>query len=190
MEKTVRFFKSFAEAEAADKAYYQSLTPVQRLEILLLLRKRYQSQKDEPGGRLKRVCRLLNALDVRYLIVGAFAVTYHGYPRFTGDIDIFVERSQENARRLLDMIEQFGFGELNISVEDFLHEDQVIQLGVAPSRIDLLTFLSGINFEEAWTTRNYGELDGLTVPFISKELLRKNKEASGRSQDLADLDHL
>lgn len=139
---------------------------------------------------LREFVALLNALDVRYVIVGAFAVAYHGYPRFTGDIDIFVERSHENARRLLDAIEQFGFGELNISAEDFSHEDQVIQLGVAPCRIDLLTFLSGVNFQEVWATRKYGELDGLTVPFISKELLRKNKEASGRSQDLADLEHL
>lgn len=138
---------------------------------------------------LREFVALLNAREVRYLIVGAFAVAYHGYPRFTGDINIFVERSHENAR-LLDVIEQFGFGELNISVEDFLHEDHVIQLGVAPCRIDLLTFLSGVNFQEAWATRKYGELDGLTVPFISKELLRNNKEASGRSQDVADLEHL
>lgn len=139
---------------------------------------------------LREFVALLNALDVRYLIVGAFAVAYHGYPRFTGDIDIFVERSHENARRLLDVIEQFGFGDLNISAQDFLNEDQVIQLGVAPSRIDILTFLSGVNFEDAWATRTFGELDGLTVPFISKELLKRNKEASGRSQDLADLEHL
>lgn len=139
---------------------------------------------------LREFVALLNALDVRYLIVGAFAVAYHGYPRFTGDIDIFVERSHENARRLLDVIEQFGFGDLNISAQDFLNEDQVIQLGVAPSRIDILTFLSGVNFQDAWATRTFGELDGLTVPFISKELLKRNKEASGRSQDLADLEHL
>lgn len=139
---------------------------------------------------LREFVALLNALDVRYLIVGAFAVAYHGYPRFTGDIDIFVERSQENARRLLDVIKQFGFGDLNISAQDFLNEDQVIQLGVAPSRIDILTFLSGVNFRDAWATRTFGELDGLTVPFISKELLKRNKEASGRSQDLADLEHL
>lgn len=139
---------------------------------------------------LREFVALLNALDVRYLIVGAFAVAYHGYPRFTGDIDIFVERSQENARRLLDVIKQFGFGDLNISAQDFLNEDQVIQLGVAPSRIDILTFLSGVNFQDAWATRTFGELDGLTVPFISKELLKRNKEASGRSQDLADLEHL
>lgn len=139
---------------------------------------------------LKEFVGLLNGLDVRYLIVGAFAVAYYGYPRFTGDIDIFVERSHENARKLINVIKQFGFGDLNISAEDFLHEDQVIQLGVAPNRIDVLTFLSGVNFEDAWTSRKYDDLDGLTVPFISKELLKKNKEASGRSQDLADLEHL
>ncbi|HEX5876394.1 MAG TPA: hypothetical protein VFY60_17220 [Pyrinomonadaceae bacterium] len=139
---------------------------------------------------LKEFVGLLNALDVRYLIVGAFAVAYHGYPRFTGDIDIFVERSHENACKLIDVINQFGFGDLNLSADDFLNEDQVIQLGVAPNRIDILTFLSGVDFKDAWVSRKYDELDGLTVPFISKELLKKNKEASGRSQDLADLEHL
>jgi hypothetical protein len=139
---------------------------------------------------LKEFIALLNALDVRYLIVGAFAVAYYGYPRFTGDIDIFVERSAQNALCLVDAIKQFGFGDLDISAEEFLSEDQVIQLGVAPCRIDLLTFLSGVTFQEAWATRTYGELDGLTVPFISKQLLKRNKEVSGRSQDLADLEHL
>lgn len=90
----------------------------------------------------------------------------------------------------MKVIENFGFGELGLSVNDFLQEDQVIQLGVSPNRIDLLTFLSGVNFQDAWTTREQGEIEGLNVPFISKELLKKNKAASGRSQDLADLEHL
>ena len=102
---------------------------------------------------LREFIELLNALNVRYMVVGAFAVAYHGHPRFTGDIDLFVERSLDNAARIGEVIEQFGFGDLNLSVDDFLHEDQVIQLGVFPNRIDLLTFLSGVNFQEAWETR-------------------------------------
>ncbi|HEX6648282.1 MAG TPA: hypothetical protein VF075_02040 [Pyrinomonadaceae bacterium] len=139
---------------------------------------------------LREFVELLNALKVRYIVVGAFAVAYHGYPRYTADIDLFVERSDENAERLLQVIEKFGFGELKLSRDDFLNEDQVIQLGIAPSRIDLLTILSGVSFEQAWSTREQGEIDGLTVPFISKEMLKRNKSASGRSQDLADLEHL
>src|SRR5215212_4154652 len=127
---------------------------------------------------LREFVELLNALNVRYVVVGAFAVAYHGYPRYTGDIDLFVESSEENAERLVQVIERFGFGDLNLSVEDFLHEDQVIQLGVAPSRIDLLTFLSGVTFQEAWSTRENGEINGLMVPFISKEMLKRNKTAS------------
>jgi hypothetical protein len=190
MEKVLQVFNSFAEAEEADRKYYRSLTPAQRIEILLILRSLIKRNDDEPRGRLKRVYRIINALKVRYIIVGAFAVAYHGYPRYTGDIDLFIERSSENAHAILNAIRQFGFGDLGLSAEDFLQEDQVIQLGIAPNRIDLLTFLSGVEFQEAWDTRVQGEIAGLRVPFISKELLKKNKTASGRSQDKADLEHL
>ncbi len=139
---------------------------------------------------LREFIELLNALKVRYILVGGFAVAYHGYPRYTADIDLFIERSPENAQGIVNAIRQFGFGDLGLSTEDFLQEDQVIQLGVAPNRIDLLTYLSGVDFQEAWTTREQGEIAGLSVPIISKELLIKNKTASGRPQDLADLDHL
>ena len=139
---------------------------------------------------LSEFVELLNALEVRYVVVGAFAVAYHGYPRYTGDIDLFIERSSENARKIVNALEQFGFGELGLSVDDFLHPDQVIQLGVAPNRIDLLTFLSGVSFEEVWATREQVALAGLSVPMISKELLKRNKAASGRSKDLADLEEL
>ena len=139
---------------------------------------------------LREFIELLNALEVRYIVVGAFAVAYHGRPRYTADIDLFIERSLENAKRIVSAIEQFGFGDLGLSAEDFLQEDQVIQLGVAPNRIDLLTFLSGVSFEEAWSQRQQGEIGRLQVPMISKELLKRNKAACGRSQDLADLETL
>ena len=139
---------------------------------------------------LREFIELLNALNVRYIVVGAFAVAYHGYPRYTGDIDLFIERSPENARGILNAIEQFGFAGLGLSLDDFLRQDQVIQLGVAPNRIDLLTFLSGVDFAEAWATREQGEIGGLRVPIISKDLLKRNKAASARSQDIADLEHL
>ena len=139
---------------------------------------------------LREFIELLNALNVRYMVVGAFALAYHGHPRYTGDIDLFIERTAENADNLMQVIQKFGFGDLDLSVDDFLQEDQVIQLGISPNRIDLLTFLSGVSFQEAWATREHGEIDGLNVPFISKEMFKRNKAASGRTRDLADLEQL
>ena len=139
---------------------------------------------------LKEFVELLTELDVRFLIVGAFAVAYHGYPRYTADIDIFVDNSVENAARLLEAIQRFGFGNIGLTDDDFLQDDRVIQLGVAPNRIDLLTSISGVTFEEAWRSRELGALGEVTVPFISREMLKRNKAATGRSQDLADLERL
>ena len=133
---------------------------------------------------------LLNARDVRYVIVGAFALAYHGRPRYTGDIDFFVEPSAENAERLNEVLDQFGFANIGVIEQDFTAPDQVVQLGIEPHRMDLMTSLSGVAFEEAWKSREYGNLDGLQVPFISRELLKRNKAAVGRRQDLADLDYL
>ncbi|HXU08065.1 MAG TPA: hypothetical protein VN743_03640 [Blastocatellia bacterium] len=139
---------------------------------------------------LKEFVELLSALDVHFLVVGAFAVAYHGYPRYTADIDLFIERSPQNAERLLEAIHQFGFGDVGLTNQDFLREDQVIQLGVAPNRIDIMTHISGVTFEEAWESREVGEIGGLRLPFISRGLLKRNKTASERTQDLADLGHL
>lgn len=139
---------------------------------------------------LREFVELLSKLEVRFLIVGAFALAYHGYPRYTSDIDIFVENSEENAERILKAVHQFGFADIGLSREDFKRENQVIQLGVAPNRIDILTFLSGVSFAEAWASREQGDLDGLSVPFISRALLKLNKAASGRIRDLADLENL
>jgi len=139
---------------------------------------------------LREFVELLSALDVHFLVVGAFAVAYHGYPRYTADIDFFIERSPQNAQRLLQAINQFGFRDVGLTDKDFLREDQVIQLGVAPNRIDVMTHISGVTFEEAWESREFGEIGGLRIPFISRELLKRNKAASGRTQDLADLEHL
>jgi hypothetical protein len=139
---------------------------------------------------LREFIELLNALEVRYLIVGAFAVAYHGYFRYTNDIDLFIDRSDKNAERLQTAVEQVGFGDLNLTNQDFTQEDQVIQLGISPNRLDLMTVLSGVTFDEVWASREYGDLDGLNVPFISKEMLKGNKIARGRLQDLADAEYL
>jgi hypothetical protein len=139
---------------------------------------------------LREFVELLNSLDVHFLIVGAFALAHHGYPRYTGDIDLFVEKSAENAERILSALRQFGFGDIGLTKADFVSKDRVVQLGVAPNRIDILTSLSGVSFEEAWSSREWGEIGGLKAPFISRDMLRQNKLACGRPQDLADLEHL
>lgn len=130
---------------------------------------------------------LLNSESVKYLIVGGYAVAYHGYPRFTGDIDFFVEASADNAARLGRALHRFGFAGLGLTERDFTTSDQVVQLGVPPNRIDLVTGLSGVSFEEAWGSRIESTLDGLSVNFISKAVLIKNKTAAGRARDKADI---
>ena len=101
---------------------------------------------------------LLNTNSVRYVIVGAWALAFHGRPRYTGDLDIFVARDDENADKLMAVIEAFGFGQAGIEREDFLHVDNVIQLGREPNRIDILTGISGVTFDEAWDDREQGKI--------------------------------
>lgn len=136
---------------------------------------------------LREFLELLNSTSVNYVVVGGYAVAYHGSPRFTGDIDCLVELSTENAERLIEVINRFGFADLDIQRSDFLNPDSVVQLGVPPNRIDLLTAIDGVTFDEVWRTRVTGQLDGLPVCFISKELLLQNKRAAGRAKDLADV---
>ena len=131
---------------------------------------------------------LLNSHGVEYVIVGAWARAYHGVPRSTGDIDFFVRPSVENGDRLVRALDQFGFASLGIRREDFLEPGRIVQLGVEPCRIDLLTGISGVTFDEAWSERVHGEIDGLPVAFLSLRLFRQNKRAAGRAKDLADLD--
>ena len=139
---------------------------------------------------LREFVELLNAHDVHFVIVGAFALAFHGHARYTSDIDLFIEKSSENAERIFRALREFGFGEIGLTQEDIALKDQVIQLGVAPNRIDLLTVLSGVSFQEAWASREIGEIAGLRVPFISRAMLKQNKLATGRPQDLADAEHL
>lgn len=132
----------------------------------------------------------LNDNRVRYLVIGGYAVALHGYPRYTKDIDIWVEMSCENAARLLSALAQFGFASLNLKPEDFMVPDQVIQLGYPPNRIDLLTTPDGVDFETAYGTKVVVEISNTQVNFINLKNLRINKRASGRLQDLADLENL
>jgi len=132
----------------------------------------------------------LNDSEVRYLVVGGYAVALHGHPRYTNDIDIWIESTSENASRIIRALEQFGFASLGLKEEDFLVQNQIVQLGYPPNRIDLLTAIPGVDFPSCHRDRVDVETDGVRVSFINLENLRKNKKASGRPQDLADLENL
>lgn len=138
----------------------------------------------------KEFIELLNENSVEYLVVGGYAVAIHGYPRYTKDLDVWIELSPDNAGRILEALEKFGFGSLDLKPDDFLEEDQIIQLGDPPNRIDILTTLTGLTFEDCYKTKVPIEIEGVHINFIDIENLKKNKLATGRSQDLADIENL
>lgn len=139
---------------------------------------------------LRAFIELLNAEEVKYLIVGGYAVAFHGHPRYTGDIDFFVEPSSANAQRIERVMQGFGFGDTGLTQQDFDAPDVIVQLGMPPNRIDVVTTVDQVPFDEAWSARVEAELDGLPVHFVSKELLIRNKRAAGRAQDVADVEAL
>jgi len=138
----------------------------------------------------KEFIESLNANQVRYLIIGGYAVALHGHPRYTKALDVWVECSRENAEALIQALTQFGMGSLGLTVEDFLEPDQVVQLGNPPNRIDIFVAVSGVEFADCYPQGVKISLDGGEVKFIDLVNLKKNKKASGRMQDLADLENL
>jgi len=138
----------------------------------------------------KEFFQLLNANEVRYLIVGGYAVAYHGYPRYTKDIDVWILIAPENARRIVKALKEFGFESLGLQESDFLEPEIIVQLGHAPNRIDLIMGVPGVDFEESYENRVDEDIDGVCLSFIDLENLKKSKKASGRLQDLADLENL
>lgn len=133
---------------------------------------------------------LLNANGVKYLIVGGYAVGFHGYPRYTKDLDIWMLVSEENAAHVLAALGQFGFGSMGLTLDDFMNPENFIQLGYPPNRIDLVMSCDGVEFESAYQSKITIEVEDLKINFIDLKNLRLNKLASGRPQDLADLDNL
>ena len=132
----------------------------------------------------------LNSNRVEYLIVGGYALGYHGAPRYTGDLDLFVGTDFENATALIQSIDDFGFGSLGLEKKDFTEPGNVIQIGHPPIRVDFLTQISGVDWTEAWENRIATTLAGIPVHVISKEHLMRNKKAIGRPVDLGDVDRL
>ena len=142
------------------------------------------------SGDLKEFIASLNSAKVEYLIVGAWSFAFHARPRYTGDLDIFVNPTENNAENIFRALDDFGFGDIGLSQKDLTEPEQIIQLGVVPNRVDLLTGLTGIKFSEAWAERASGQLDGIDVTFISRQHLIENKLAVGRPQDLTDVELL
>ncbi len=138
----------------------------------------------------KEFLRLLNDQRVEYLLIGGYAVGYHGYPRATADMDIWVARNPSNSDKLLAVLKAFGFDNPALSPDLFLKENQIVRMGVPPVRIEITTGISGVDFEECYAKRVIDELDGVEVSLIDLEHLKINKKASGRHKDLADLENL
>ncbi len=125
---------------------------------------------------------------VEFVVVGAYALSFHGAPRASGDIDLFVRAELTNADRVFGALARFGapLASVGVTSADFARPGSVYQIGLPPRRIDILTQISGVTFDEAWSSRTSGEVDGRTISFIGREALLKNKEAAGRPKDLAD----
>jgi hypothetical protein len=138
----------------------------------------------------KEFLQSLNENNVRYLVVGGYAVTLHGYPRYTKDIDIWIDISAENATQLVKALAQFGFASLGLQEQDFLVADQIIQLGYPPNRIDIITTLPGVEFSICYAQKIQVNIEEIFVNFIDLDNLKKNKLATGRKQDLADVERL
>jgi hypothetical protein len=138
----------------------------------------------------KEFLRSFNAHKVEYLLIGGYAVNYHGYPRATADMDIWIAVHPANADRVVAALREFGFDLPDLTPELFLSQWQIVRLGVPPVRIEIATTISGVDFGECYAERVTDTLDGVPVSLISLRHLKLNKKASGRHQDLADLEHL
>jgi hypothetical protein len=139
----------------------------------------------------KEFLRLLDETGVKYLVVGGYAVGYHGYPRSTGDMDVWVDSTEENAERLVETLTEFGFDVPELAPDLFLDPDRVIRMGHPPLRIEILTSLTGVAFGGCYSTRAVEKMDdGTPIHFIGLEKLKENKRASGRHKDLDDLENL
>lgn len=138
----------------------------------------------------KEFVKLLIENNVEYLIVGGYAVGIHGYPRYTGDLDIWINNTNENAQRILKCVEEFGFSSYNLSISDFTKEGNIIQLGYPPVRIDIINQVDGVNFSECFKNKKEVTTVDLTLNFIGYEDLLKNKRETARPRDIDDIENL
>jgi hypothetical protein len=138
----------------------------------------------------KDFLRLLNYHNVRYLLVGGYAVGYHGYPRATGDMDIWIELSEPNSKKVAAAFHDFGVPVEDLSEKIFLEMNKIIRMGVPPVRLEVITSASGVDFNECYSNREVVEIEGIQINLISLQDLKKNKIAAGRHKDLEDIEHL
>ena len=138
----------------------------------------------------KYLLELFNAYKVKYMIVGGYALAYHGVPRYTGDIDIYVKPDSQNAELIMKALDKFGFGSVGLTVDDFENPNKVVQLGVQPVRIDIITSISGVSWKDASLSCVDGKYGDLPVKYIGLEKFIINKRKTGRKRDLADLEAL
>ena len=138
----------------------------------------------------KEFIQLLNQNNVKYLVVGGYAVAFHGHPRYTKDLDVWIWINELNAVNLIRSLKEFGFQSLELKPEDFLKPGYIIQLGYPPNRIDLITEVQGVDFNTCFESRVETKIEGVMISFIDLENLKKNKKAVGRHQDLADVENL
>lgn len=135
---------------------------------------------------LSELLKCFLAREVRFLVIGGHAVSFHGYPRFTKDLDIWIERDPENADRIVAALRDFGFDSEGLSPDMFLQESRMTQMGREPNRVDILHTIKGVEFSVCHTRRCHALIDGVPVPMISKDDLLANKRATARPQDIAD----
>ncbi|MFH1561979.1 MAG: hypothetical protein ABIF11_00975 [Nitrospirota bacterium] len=138
----------------------------------------------------KEMLQILLDNEVKFLVVGAYAMGAHGYPRATGDFDIWVEASSKNSQKIYKCLSEFGVPLFDITKETFAEKGIIFQVGVAPRRIDIITHIDGINFNDAYQTKEIIKIENLKIPFISKENLIKNKQSTGREKDKIDVRYL
>jgi len=138
----------------------------------------------------KELLALLNEHKVEYMIVGGYALAFHGAPRYTGDLDILVKAGKQNAEHILAALHGFGFAHLDLTTADFQAPEMVIQLGVAPVRVDIITSLTGVDWDEAYSGRVQGKYGDVPVDYLGRQQFIANKRATGRKRDLADLEAL
>lgn len=134
--------------------------------------------------------KLLKEINVEYLLVGGYAVGFYGYPRPTGDMDIWISNKRENAEKVFKVLNVFGFSSPELSAELFTLEKSIVRMGVPPFKLEIITFIDGVKFEKCYSEKTLAEIDGVEVNLISLENLKINKKASGRLKDLNDLENL
>ena len=179
MLKTVRIFRSFQESDAAEDACYTLMPPEERVRLALEIRSTFDPETDWP--RWRDCIELLHSKNVDFLIVGALATAWHGHPHYTADMDMLILPDKENTERARAALRQFG-----LTDDDLNQPGRITQLGMPPNRIDLITSITGVDTETAWTGRVEADFDGCKAFVIGIDDLLRNKESTGRPKDMAD----